>query len=205
MDVVEGADTLHLIIRVTPTGLYATSPQAPGLAYGRRTLDELRADLPGALAFHFDRPGPSRVIEHHERHYDVGEGELVTRIALDAHQDERQSVYTRLGSALAIPEQARSLVSDFSTNAVGEVVYLCAVPSDTLGWIAAQLDPDGDSAVIAASIADEFVFTAGVHVGREGTHLLHGRTEHDADTTVGDILRAAPIVTPPSLDRSLAS
>jgi len=63
------ADTIHLVIRAVDGGFYATSPQAPGLAYLRPTLDELRADVDGVLAFHLDRPGPFTVLEHHELHW----------------------------------------------------------------------------------------------------------------------------------------
>src|SRR5919108_4508950 len=96
---------IHLLVRDTGEGFYATSPQAPGLVYGRATLTELRTDLDDVLAFHFDRPGPFRVLEHHERQYQFDDGELVTRIAVDEHRNERQEVYARLGRALTVPDQ----------------------------------------------------------------------------------------------------
>jgi len=55
---------------------------------------------------------------------------------MDEHRDQRQAVYERLGQVLSVPRQAESLVSAV-TNKVGETVYVCAVPSDTLGWLAA--------------------------------------------------------------------
>jgi hypothetical protein len=77
---VEQPEVIHLIVRIDDGdgGLYATSPQAPGLLIGRSTLDTLRADLDDVLAFHFNRPGPFEVVEHHERHYDISGGELRT-------------------------------------------------------------------------------------------------------------------------------
>ena len=68
--------------------------------------------------------------------------ELVNRIALDEHRDERQGVHTRIGRVLAIPEQAQYLLAG-PPNAVGEVVYTCAVPADTISWLVEQLDPRG--------------------------------------------------------------
>ncbi|HEX6467962.1 MAG TPA: hypothetical protein VF069_02630 [Streptosporangiaceae bacterium] len=182
--------TIHLIIRPTSAGdrdLYATSPQAPGLAYGRATLRELRADLQDVLAFHFDRPGPYLVVEHHERHYDIDGRELVTRVADDRHAKEREAVYERLGAALREPEQAVALLAA-PTNAVGEVVYICAVPSDTMGWVAAQLDPR-DAANVALIIADGLVLTMPVMPGDRGAAYSPG-------TTLGAILRTVRIVRP---------
>ncbi len=152
-----GDEMIHLLVRDTGEGFYATSPQAPGLVYGRATLTELRTDLDDVLAFHFDRPGPFRVLEHHERQYQFDDGELVTRIAVDEHRNERQEVYARLGRALTVPDQLRSLLEG-PVNRVGEVVYVCAVPTDTVGWLVAQLDPRGDAVTVAVAIADPFVF-----------------------------------------------
>jgi len=72
------SEQIHLIIRLSDDGsVYATSPQAPGLVYGRPSLEELRSELQDVLSFHFGRPGPFDVIEHHERHYDIAGRELV--------------------------------------------------------------------------------------------------------------------------------
>lgn len=138
------SENIHVIVRMSGDGVYATSPQAPGLAYGRPTLEELRAGLQDVLAFHFSRPGPFEVTEHHERHYEVAGRELVTRLADDEHRAARQQAYERLGRALSLPEQASRLASAV-TNKVDEAVYVCAVPSDTLGWLAEQLDGPGDA------------------------------------------------------------
>lgn len=90
---------IHLIVRVFDDGkAYATSPQAPGLVYGRQSRKELHDDLEDVLSFHFDQPGPFEVIEHHERHHDISGHELVTRIAIDEHQAARMAVYERIGS-----------------------------------------------------------------------------------------------------------
>ncbi len=54
------SEQIHLIIRLSGDGsVYATSPQAPGLVYGRSSLAELRSDLEDVLSFHFGRPGRS--------------------------------------------------------------------------------------------------------------------------------------------------
>lgn len=190
------SEPIHLIIRLSGDGsAYATSPQAPGLVYGRSSLEDLRSDLQDVLAFHFDQPGPFDVIEHHERHYDVAGRELVTRIALDNHLDQRQAVYERLGRALSVPGQAQALVSTV-TNKVGEAVYVCAVPPDTLGWLAAQLDGPGDALVAALTTADQFLLTLPI-AADEGTHPAWSIGSSAAETPLSEVVQRIPVVTPP--------
>jgi hypothetical protein len=189
-------EPIHLIIRLSGDGsVYATSPQARGLVYGRSSLEELRYDLEDVLSFHFGRPGPFDVIEHHERHYDIAGRELVTRLALDEHRDERQAVYARLGQVLSVPGQAESLVSSV-TNKVGETVYVCAVPSDTLGWLAAQLDGPGDALVVALTIADPFLLTLPI-AADDGTHPAWAQGSSSPETRLSEIIQKIPVVTPP--------
>jgi hypothetical protein len=190
------SESIHLIIRLSGDGsVYATSPQAPGLVYGRSSLQELRSDLQDVLAFHFDRPGPFDVIEHHERHYEIADRELVTRIALDEHRDQRQAVYERIGRALDVPGQAEALVSTV-TNKVGEAVYVCAVHSDTLGWLAAQLDGPGDALVAVLTTADQFLLTLPI-AADEGTHPAWSAGSSTPETPLSEIVQSISVVTPP--------
>jgi len=189
-------EQIHLIIRLSGDGsVYATSPQAPGLVYGRSSLAELRSDLEDVLSFHFGRPGPFNVIEHHERHYDIADRELVTRLAMDEHRDQRQAVYERIGQVLSVPGQAESLVSTV-TNRVGETVYVCAVPSDTLGWLAAQLGGPGDALVAALTIADQFLLSLPIAVD-DGTHPPWSQGSSTPETRLSEIVQKIPVVTPP--------
>lgn len=186
---------LHLIIRLSEDGkAYATSPQAPGLVYGRPSLKELRNDLEDVLSFHFDRPGPFMVAEHHEWHYDIGDGELVIRVAMDEHVADRAAVAERIRGAATVPEQAVSLVSG-ATNAVGEAVYVCALPSDTCGWLSAQLQPPADAFNVALTIADNFLFTLPVALddGAKHTWVV---SSAPPETQLAEIMQRSPIVTP---------
>jgi hypothetical protein len=190
------SELIHLIIRLSGNGsVYATSPQAPGLVYGRSSLQELRSDLQDVLAFHFDRPGPFAVIEHHERHYEIAGRELVIRIAMDDYRDQRQAVYERIGRALNVPGQAEALVSTV-TNKVGEGVYVCAVSSDTLGWLAAQLDGSGDALVAALTTADQFLLTLPI-ASDEGTQPAWSVGSSTSETTLSEVIQNIPVVTPP--------
>jgi hypothetical protein len=149
------------------------------------------------LAFHFDRPGPFVVIEHHERHHDISGHELVTRMAMDAHLPAREAVLERIGRAMSVPEQAKSLLAA-ATNAVGEMVYVCCVPSDTIGWLTAQLDPHGDAFTAALGIADEMLLALPFAVD-DGTRPTWRSTSDASDTPLSQIMQRSVILTPSQL------
>ncbi|GAA2445249.1 hypothetical protein [Streptomyces glaucus] len=193
------AELIHLIVRKTDSGLYVTSPQAPGFMFGRETLKAVRADLQDALSFHFDEPGPFRVLEHHERHYEIADGELVTRIANDKFLDERQFVYERLGEVLRDESQAISLAHGVA-NSVGESVYVCALPQDTVGWLVDQLDERGDAFSAAILVADQMLLTLPFAYGEnreriEGSFTL-ASSRYDRKTPLSEIIQATNVVTP---------
>lgn len=190
-------EELHLIVRLSEDGkAYATSPQAPGLVFGRQSHKLLRCDLDDVLSFYFDRPGPFHVVEHIEWHYVLDDGELVIRVAQDASAKERATVAQRIADAARMPEQARSLVS--MTNAVGEAVYVCAVPSDTLGWLSAQIQP-GDRVTAALAIADGFLFTLPVAADGGNSPASAWAVERAPETQLSEIMRKTPVVTPQHL------
>lgn len=182
-----------MIVRLSGDGkAYATSPQAPGLAFGRSSLDLLLKELDDVLSFHFDRPGPSSFMLHIERHFDVADGELVIRVAQDANVRDREAVARRIMEVLTIPEQARSLVS--TPNAIGESVYVCAIPSDTLSWLSAQVQP-GERVNAALTIADNFLFTLPVTAQTESPPTW-GEGAASPKTKLSEIMQRNRVVTP---------
>lgn len=190
------AETIHLFVRPTAgdRDVYVTSPQAPGLAFGRTTLRQIREELDDALAFHFDRPGPFDVVEHHERQHDIAGDGLVTRMALDERREERQVVYERIGAATRAPGQVKRLLNAPATK-VGEVVYVCAVPSDSLAWLGDQLDPrDGDALMATVVVSDERLLAVAM-VRSEG-HARCGSMAVANDSTVADVIRTVAVVGP---------
>jgi hypothetical protein len=188
------SEVLHVIVRAEDDGtFFVRSPQVPGLAYGADSLEQLRAGLDDVLAFALDRPGPFHVTEHHERHFETAGREVVVRLAADDKYEQRREAYARLARAVSMPEQIEALL-DAPSDVVGEILYLCAVPSDTVDWIATQLDPGG-AATLAVAVADELLLTYRVHVDtstdRPAAPVRHGGSE-----TVADIMRTRPIVRP---------
>jgi hypothetical protein len=122
----------------------------------------------------------------------------VTAAARHRIRNCRRIESIELGRALTVPAQALSLLEG-PANRVGEVVYLCAVPSDTIGWLVGQLDPRGDAAVVAVAIAEPFVFTVPVTSG-DGTAQVAGvsiaERGYATGTTLGELVRDTPIVQP---------
>jgi predicted RNase H-like HicB family nuclease len=193
---------VHVVVRAEDDGaFFVRSPQVPGLAYGAASLAEVRSDLQGVLAFALDSPGPFDVVEHHEWRFDVGEREVVVRLAADEHETERHEVYERLARAVAVPDQADALL-DAPADAVGEVLYLCAVPSDRVRWIAAQLDRSG-AATLAVAVADELLLTYRVHVDDPRNRRTQP-VRHREGETVADIMHTRPIVRPVADDLAVS-
>jgi hypothetical protein len=166
--------------------------------YGRKRLSEMRSGIQDAISFHLDQSGPFQVMEHHERHYDIVDGELVTRLANDRFAAERQIVYERLGRAIHDPRQAESLVQGVA-NPVGEVVYLCAVPSDTLGWLNEQLFDPSDAFYAAVTVGEEMLMTLPFSHGEKyrglETYTAGSRGYHE-DTRLSEIIQETRIVSP---------
>jgi hypothetical protein len=105
---------------------------------------------------------------------------------------DREAVAHRIMEVVTIPEQARSLVS--TPNAVGESVYVCAVPSDTLHWLSAEVQP-GDRVNAALTIADNFLYTLPVATQTES---LPTGVEGAASpkTELSEIMQRNRVVTP---------
>jgi hypothetical protein len=86
-------------------------------------------------------------------------------------------------------------------NVAGAVVYVCALPTDTMGWVADQLDPRGDAVTLAVAIAEGFVLTIPMILDQSADETLsaYGYTR---DTTVAEIVRKSPIVRPAPAERA---
>jgi hypothetical protein len=66
-------------------------------------------------------------------------------------------------------------------------------------WLVDQLDPRGDALVAAVAIADQFVLTLPLSYGDHHPEMAGvsiGEYGHTPDTTVGQVVRATPIVAP---------
>jgi hypothetical protein len=194
--------TIHLIVRASGDGgVSARSPQCPGLSVGRPSAAELRADLNDILSFYFNATGPFDVAGHEENAWDIDGIEVVVRCAADGQYRERTSVAERVLAALRDFRQRADLLS-YPPDRVGEHLFLAVVATDTIGWIASQLDDTGEPAVIAAAVGEGLIWTTVVSYGDPTGEQMPEPSEtvaelpDGADTTVGDMMRSAPLLRP---------
>lgn len=71
-----------------------------------------------------------------------------------------------------------------------------AVPTDTLGWLAAQLAGSGDALVAALNTADHYLLTSPFVAGEE-LHPGWSIGPSTAETLLSEVVERLPIVTPP--------
>lgn len=190
---------INLIVRPTPDGVHARSPQCPGLVVSRATVTELKNDLDDILAFYFNRPGPFDLLAHEENARDIDGAEVVLRCATDEHYRARTLIADQVIAALADSGQRPDLLS-YPTDKVGELLFVSVMARDTLGWIASQLDDSGEPAVIAAPVGEGLIWTNVVSYGDPDGSKMRQPSETAADladgsdTTVAQMMRAAPLL-----------
>jgi hypothetical protein len=187
----------HLIVR-RDGGVHLYSPQIPELIAGRDTPDELFKDLPDIVSFAAPDLDLRDAIIHQEEVFSVPEGDFVLRVALDDHASQREHVQRRIAAALQVPTQVEDMLDAPRTRS-GLLLFVCAVPSDTVRTLMEELDPRGDAAVVAASVADELLWTTHVAYDDE-TRLDWHPLDHwgwTLDTSVAEMLRDGVVATRP--------
>ncbi|GAA1590162.1 hypothetical protein GCM10009789_49750 [Kribbella sancticallisti] len=169
------------------SGLSATSPQVPGWSFGRPTKTEFQADYHAALR---DAGVLGQVIGHEQRRFVSPEGiEYILRIADDKHRPERTELAWRMAAVLQ-SDQRHSDLDTAAKNPMGEVTYICCIASDTVGWVAEQMDSRGDAVQVALAVADEMVMTTQFATEASNESLpwpsLADRGWH-SDMTIGEV------------------
>ncbi|MET8039728.1 hypothetical protein ABZU25_02555 [Micromonospora sp. NPDC005215] len=172
------------------------SPQIPGLVGGRSSLLQLRADLPEILRF-ADVPLPVQIRVHVEDVYDSAGTSYLIRQSQDGHRTERSATAQRLRAALTVAEQREQLLSSPRTR-TGEVLFITAVPSDTLHDLSTQLHPSGDAAVVVCNVADELLWS--FHLTNAEDLDAAARPLGDlglsGETTIAEVMRQRPVGSP---------
>ncbi|EIV94043.1 hypothetical protein [Frankia sp. QA3] len=173
---------VSVIVRRDGVSWSAWSPQCPGLAIAEPTATELRSAFPDALAWYFDGNRDLDMQIHLEQELRG----VVIRIAQDTQVWERQLVAGRLGAALGVDSQAAELRSA-ALNAAGEIVYVCALPSDPVSWLTAQMDDETDAVVVTLPSAESMLWTLQFGtVGSRGEKPSSLR--YRPETTFGEIM-----------------
>ena len=164
------------------------------LAFAGDTICEVKDETQAVLSFYFGEPGPFVVLGHEENSFDLDGEEVVVRYAADSHYGTRTRVAEQILVALRDPTQRAELLA-YPSDRTGEHLFIAVVAADSLGWIAEQLDDNGDPAVIAAPATDQFIWTHLVGYGESAAALMPVPSESAADlprgaaTTVAEMMR----------------
>jgi hypothetical protein len=152
---VDATEVTHVFITKDPDGFFGESPQIPGFCYGRPTETEFRRDFQSVLK---DVGVRGQVQAHFQTRGVIEDGrEFVLRFADGAGKAERIEVTERVERCLR-SDQAADMLST-TTTPMGEVVFVAALPADTLGMFMDQLYDKDDALVISAAVADDGLFT----------------------------------------------
>jgi hypothetical protein len=195
------ADGTHLIVTVEADGgLSAESPQLPGLVMGRPTETEFLRDYRKILK---ELGARMPIYGHRQWRHETYEGvEYIVRLSED-NKDLRISLSQRLSAVLG-SEQRHDVVRRSVATVTGEILFICALPLDRIGFITEQLDlAAGDAAVLVAPVAEDGVWTTELIVGPN----LAGKDWHSLselgltqDSTVSELMMASGIE---GIDRGL--
>ena len=111
----------------------------------------------------------------------------------ESHKEARVRVSHQLLTLLSTDARFE-LLNLAPPTVTGEVLFLCALPSDVLSSISAELSANlDDTAVLVVPVGDAFLWTAPMGVstsgGRKGWSSL-AKYGLDLSSTVGDVMRA---------------
>jgi hypothetical protein len=167
------AETVEVIVRHDQGTWAAWSPQCPGLAIVQPTQSDLVDVLPGVLAEYVAAAGdavPGVDVPGVRLHVEFEVQGVVVRVCQDEQLWERQHVGERL--ATAIGGDRRAEFADAPANPLGDVVFVCALPTDTLGWALRQMEIPADTLNIVTPVADNLIWISPFR-----------REDYDADIT----------------------
>jgi hypothetical protein len=148
-------DTVHLIVTFDDGSVWAESPQLPGFVMARNTETEFLRDYQRVLG----ELGVRQVVGHSQRHYETPEGaEYALRFRDGVGHEDRAALASGIQRMLAT-EARHEFLAGTRTDATGVVVIVCARAIDQLGDIFDEIDPRGETIVLAAPWGTDMVWT----------------------------------------------
>jgi len=150
---------VHLIVSDEGRyGVSARSPQLTGFEYARASMAEAQRDIHAVLAALGVAQRPR--ILHEERRYATAEGrEYTVRVRADDPADRVERLHTEQRIvAMMGTDQRFDCVASNVANPMGELAFVCALPTDTIGDVIDQMD-ERDAVVLAVPVADEGIWT----------------------------------------------
>jgi hypothetical protein len=185
---------IDLILREEAGAWGAWSPTVGGLYVTADSAHECARLAAKAAEAELDEP-VGFVRQHHERIVDG----LVIRVAGQRPGFESRIAVAQRLEDLIHYDRAQIDDDELIRNAVGEVVFVCSLPDDTVGWLAAQLGRRGDGLQVAvlldhagrptASDGAAFIWSAGIVVGQDSAGSARQESGMSLNSTVGELLR----------------
>lgn len=142
-------EALHLLVHEEAGGsVWMTSPNLPGLLYGRESAEDFWDDLEEVLR-DVDAPVGPRLVYRFLPVGEVDGNEVVVAVPQDARKGERLALVELFLGTLNDDEQVLDFVSEDTFRLpTGEIMVFAAMPEDTLGTVNGALFPSEAALVI---------------------------------------------------------
>ncbi len=183
------AEIIEVMIRQDGASWGAWSPQCPGLAVVAPTPEALRVAVPEAVAFYYGgtEKGRAQLIYNVEQELSG----VIVRVRQDERVDQRRILAERLAVALVQSDQVQEFRAG-TANRLGDVVYVCALPEDAVGWVKRQLE-DQDALHVVLSVTDDFIwstfFGSGPARSTDPRTFTLAELGYDETTPLAEVLR----------------
>ncbi|WP_163549454.1 hypothetical protein [Candidatus Frankia nodulisporulans] len=174
---------VSLIVRPDGPSWSAWSPQCPGLAMVQPAAAELRDVLPEVLSWYFGEDTEIEFQVHHERELHG----VVLRVAQDGQLYDRERLAVQFTDALEESGQLARVRSE-PVSGGGEVTLVCALQSDRVSWLAAQMDDD-DVLVALLPVAESILWAVpvGTGTGADRDDAIVALGAYPGETTLGEV------------------
>lgn len=161
-EVLQSSAVTHLLVTQEPDGSYSMeSPQVPGFTMGRGTVTEIISDLEKVLR-DVGVTGPFKTHQQVRGYTAEGE-EFIFRVADGPDQAERREVMDRVRAILGGDD--RHDMMTMVAGPTGEVVFVAAMPNDTVGDLIDQMHPSRDAIVMCVPVIDRGVWSMALYSG----------------------------------------
>lgn len=171
-------------------GIVMTSPQIPGLIFGRPTRQEFLREYRDAIRWAGVKSG--KLIGHWQKRGLTPNGdEYVIRWQTGENfkEADRLEVANTLNRNLASGQSAiLGMLDELEPTATGEYQFVVCLSEDTVGWLVDQLRPDGDVVIAAMGVAGVMVAMTQIATGEDIGWPSLDELGYSRETTMGEML-----------------
>lgn len=180
---------VEVIVREDGGSWSAWSPQCPGLLVVQPSPEDLREALRPALQFYFADDQEATTALRYVVNLEQEINGVVVRVRQDEDAYQRQLLAQRVAAKLGGLDTAEDMRSS-PVNPLGDVVFICALPSDTFGWISRQME-DEDTINVVLPASEIFVWSVSFSSTQPPASAAGPRGSdlgYQESTTLGEIM-----------------